>query len=152
MLLTSLTQKTKTCLINGKSNMFCEPQAKTVYLIFSYRSNSKSSQASRCAGMIKKKLFFLYLLYNHIETNQSHLHCTIGITPTRVTSGGAHLRGLAPGLHNLEATSQRWRAVGDTVSDLIGLGKKPRTSQVKSNFYHSATPSCSALNDFYFTS
>ena len=50
------------------------------------------------------------------ESNQkSNLHYTRGITPKRVTSGGAHLRGLAPGLHSSEETSQRWRAVGDTV-------------------------------------
>ena len=47
--------------------------------------------------------------------NKSNLHYTSGITPKRVTSGEAHLRGLAPGLHSSEETSQRWRAVGDTV-------------------------------------
>ena len=41
-----------------------------------------------------------------------NLHYTRGNTPKRVTSGGAHLRGLAPGLHSSE---ERWRAVGDTV-------------------------------------
>ena len=46
---------------------------------------------------------------------KSNLHYTRGITPKRVTSGGAHLRGLAPGLRSSEETSQRWRAVGDTV-------------------------------------
>ena len=30
--------------------------------------------------------------------SKSNLHYTRGITPKRVTSGGAHLRGLAPGL------------------------------------------------------
>ena len=50
------------------------------------------------------------------ESNQkSNLHYTRGITPKRVTSGGTHLRGLAPGRHSSEETSQRWRAVGDTV-------------------------------------
>ena len=50
------------------------------------------------------------------ESNQKlNLHCTRGITPKRVTSGGAHLRGLAPELHSSEETSQRWRAVSDTV-------------------------------------
>ena len=32
----------------------------------------------------------------------------------RVTSGEAHLRGLAPGQHSMEEISQRWRAIGDT--------------------------------------
>ena len=50
------------------------------------------------------------------ESNQkSNLHYTRGITPKRVTSGGAHLCGLAPGLHSSEETSQWWLAVGDTV-------------------------------------
>ena len=38
------------------------------------------------------------------------------ITPKRVTSGRAHLRGAALGPHSSEQTSQRWRAVGDTVT------------------------------------
>ena len=47
--------------------------------------------------------------------SKSNLHYTRRITPKRVTSGGAHLRGLAPGQHSSEETSQRWRVVGDTV-------------------------------------
>ena len=47
---------------------------------------------------------------------KSNLHYTRDITPKRVTSGGAHLRGAALGLHNSEQMSQRWRAVGDTVT------------------------------------
>ena len=51
-------------------------------------------------------------------------HYTRRITPKRVTSCGAHLRGLAPGLHCSEETSQWWRAVGDTGSVI-----EPRTSR-----------------------
>ena len=38
-------------------------------------------------------------------------HFTSSVTPKRVTSGGAHLRGLAvaPALHSFEETSQGWR-------------------------------------------
>ena len=54
-------------------------------------------------------------MFVEIEIKKSNLHYTRGITPKRVTSGGAHLRGLAPGLHSSEGTSQRWRAVGVTV-------------------------------------
>ena len=36
-------------------------------------------------------------------------------TTKLVTSGGAHLRGLAPGQHSSEETSQQWRAAGNTV-------------------------------------
>ena len=44
----------------------------------------------------------------------------------RVTSSGAHLRGLARGQHSSEETSQRWRAVGDTVSNIAGPGIEPK--------------------------
>ena len=37
-----------------------------------------------------------------------NLYHTRGITPKRVTSGGVRLRGLAPGQHSSEDTSQRW--------------------------------------------
>ena len=43
-----------------------------------------------------------------------NLHYTGSITPKRVTSSEAHLRGLATGQHSSEKTSQRWRAVGNT--------------------------------------
>ena len=46
---------------------------------------------------------------------KSNLHYTRRITPKRVTSGGAHLRGLAPGQHSSEEASQLGRVVGDTV-------------------------------------
>ena len=41
--------------------------------------------------------------------------------PKRVTNGGAHLLGSAPGHHGSEETSQRSRAVCHTVSRLTGL-------------------------------
>ena len=51
------------------------------------------------------------------------------ITPKRVTSGGINLRGLAPGQHSSEETSQRWRDAGDTVSNLIGLVIESKTNR-----------------------
>ena len=60
----------------------------------------------------RKFKVFVYVCYENIKTN---LHYSRGIAPKRVTSGGAHLRGLASGQHSSEETSQRWRAVGDTV-------------------------------------
>ena len=54
-----------------------------------------------------------------------NLHYTRAITWKRVTSGGAGPRGLAPKQYNFEETSQRWRAVGDTVSDLADPGIEP---------------------------
>ena len=46
------------------------------------------------------------------KSTQINLHYTRRITPKRVTSSGAHLRGLAPGLYSSEETSQRWQTVG----------------------------------------
>ena len=64
------------------------------------------------------KLYHIFLCTGIQEAQnqiKSNLHYTRRITPKRVTSCGAHLRGLAPGLHSSEETSQRWRVVGDTV-------------------------------------
>ena len=47
---------------------------------------------------------------------KSNFHYTRRITPKRVTSCGAHLRGLVPGQHSSEESSQRWRVVGETVT------------------------------------
>ena len=44
------------------------------------------------------------------------------ITPKPVASSGAHLRNSALGQQNFEEISQRWQAVGDTVSDLDRSG------------------------------
>ena len=47
----------------------------------------------------------------------SNLHYSRGITPKRVTNAtaGVYLHSLAPGKHSFDETSQRWRAVGDSV-------------------------------------
>ena len=71
----------------------------TVCNYTSYQSLQKTSLPKPCSSFEIK----------------SNLHYARGVTPKRVASGGAHLRGLAPGLHSSEKTSQRWRAVGDTV-------------------------------------
>ena len=66
-------------------------------------------------------------------TIKVNLNYTHGITPKRVKSGGAHLRSLAPGQHSSGESSQRWRAVGDTVSNLKVPGFEPQTSRTDSN-------------------
>ena len=50
------------------------------------------------------------------EKIKSNLHHTRDITPKRVTSGGIHLRGSAPGQHSSEDSSQGWRTVDNTAS------------------------------------
>ena len=45
----------------------------------------------------------------HQRISLQYFHYTRDITPKRVTSGGIHLRGLAPGQHSSEETSQRCR-------------------------------------------
>ena len=57
---------------------------------------------------------------------------TRGVSPKRVTSGGGPIRGLAPGLHSPEETSQRWRTVGDKCADWTGPGIEPQTSRTDS--------------------
>ena len=52
-----------------------------------------------------------------LSNQNSNFHYTRGIAPKRVTSGGAHLCGLAPEQSSSEKTSQRWRTVGDALSD-----------------------------------
>ena len=64
-----------------------------------------------------------------LYTKKSNLHHTRGITPKRVTSGGAHLRGIASEQHYSEDTWQRWRVVGDTESNSTCAGIKPQTSR-----------------------
>ena len=53
--------------------------------------------------------------------------------PKHVTSGGIHLRGLAPGQHSSEKISLEWLVIGETLSDLSGLGIEPQTSRTNSD-------------------
>ena len=65
---------------------------------------------------------------------RSNLHYTRDITPKRVTSGGAHLRGLAPGgQHNFAEKPLRCRTVGITASDLTDPGIEFKISRTDSN-------------------
>ena len=50
-----------------------------------------------------------------------------------VASGGVRPRVLALGQHRSEETSQRWRAVDYTVSDLTGLGTEPQIFRIDSD-------------------
>ena len=63
---------------------------------------------------------------------KSNLYYTRRITLKRVTSCGAHLRGLAPGQHSSEEMSQRWRVVGDTVSIFDRPGNRTPDSRTDS--------------------
>ena len=65
------------------------------------------------------------------KLKKSNFHYTRDTTPKRVTSGGDHLRDLACGQHSFEEASQRRRAVGDTVFDLIGQVTEPKTLTTK---------------------
>ena len=53
-----------------------------------------------------------------------------------VASGGVRPRDLALGQHMSEETSQRWRAVGYTVSDLTGLGIEPKIFRIDSDIFN----------------
>ena len=80
----------------------------------------------------------------HKSKKKSNLHCR----PTRfinslqyrrvVASGESQPRGLAPGQHSSEESSQRRRAVGYTVSDLTCLGIEPQTFRIDSDIFNTA--------------
>ena len=77
--------------------------------------------------------FAVFLHYSSVFKIKNLTLCYIrSITPKRVTSGGVHLSGLAPGQHSSEETSQRWRAGDDNVSCLTGQGIKPQTRHTDS--------------------
>ena len=67
---------------------------------------------------------------------KSNLHSTRGITPKRVTSGGAHLRGLAPGQQSCDEKLQPWRAVGETMFGLTGSEIETKTYRIDSNVFN----------------
>ena len=48
-------------------------------------------------------------------------------------SGGARFRGLAPGQHSSEKTSQQWRAADDTVFYFTNLEFEPKTFRTNSD-------------------
>ena len=61
-----------------------------------------------------------------IKNEKPRLLHTRSISSKSATGGEAHIRGLTPGQHSSEETSQRWRAVGNnTVSALTGPGNEP---------------------------
>ena len=67
------------------------------------------------------------------EILKSYPHYTLGVTHKRVTSCGPISAALAPGRHSSEETSQQWRVVGETMSDLIGPGIESQTSHTNSD-------------------
>ena len=71
------------------------------------------------------------LEYHLSKSKKSNLHYTRHVTPKRVTSCWAHLRGLAPGQHSSKEASMvasRWRQC----VDLTGPGIQPQTSRIDS--------------------
>ena len=87
-------------------------------------SPSKSNLVLLVVGLLIKK--------KNLKAHQdikSNLHYARGITPRRVTNGGAHFSSLAPGQNSSQETFQRWRAVGDTASDLTDSKIKPHISR-----------------------
>ena len=84
---------------------------------------------------IKANCVNQHVIYR-ILSNQTFIVFTVlrrSLAPGQVTSGGIHLRGLAPGQHSSEKTSQRWRAVGDTVPNLTDPGIELQIFRTHSN-------------------
>ena len=89
---------------------------------------------SQIIGPLHTKVF-IFQHYFRLQTikSKSNLHYIRGITPKRVTSGGVYLHGSAPaGQHSSEKTLHRYRAVGDTVSELSDPGIEPQTPRTDS--------------------
>ena len=93
--------------------------------------NIASVNYKKCCGIVPHVLIIssqeadpLTRVFFH-KVKKLNLHYTRDITTKRLTSGGSHLRGLAPGQHRAEEISQSWRAAGHPVSDLTGPGIKP---------------------------
>ena len=61
-----------------------------------------------------------------IYIQKSKLRYTRVITPKRITSGEAHLRGFAPRQHSYEETLRWWRVVDVSVSDLTDPEFEPQ--------------------------
>ena len=90
------------------------------------------------------------LYHELITTKKSYLLYICCTTSKRVTSSGAHLRGLALGQRSSKETSPPWRAVGDTVSDFARVflnlqpwravgdspGSEPKASRANSDVFN----------------
>ena len=83
-----------------------------------WQFDSKAKRSLRCAT-------------RYIKIKNQTFHYTRCITPKRVTSWrGSIFASLRPGnTASFEETSQRWRAVGNTESDLTGPRFEPRNSR-----------------------
>ena len=84
------------------------------------------------------KLFFGFIA---VWLSNQNVHYTRGISPKRVTiSCDVRIRGLPSWTTQLKETSQLWRAVGDTVSDLTSPRIEPRISHANSDIFNHYTP------------
>ena len=86
----------------------------------------------------------------HSKTCLETRHPALPVTPKCLTSGGAHLRGLAPGQHSSEkrCSGGESLASGDTVFDLTGQRIEPKISRIDSNVITTELPG--RLNIFKF--
>ena len=65
-----------------------------------------------------------------VACQKNQIFIILAVLRLRVTNGSFfHPRDLAPGQPSSEETSQQWRAVGDTLSDLTGLRIEPYVSR-----------------------
>ena len=66
-----------------------------------------------------------------------------------VASGGIRPRVLALGQHRSKETSQRWRAVGYTESDLTGLGIEPQIFRIDSDICNTTLLPSGLMKNYY---
>ena len=92
---------------------------------------------SESTALIADAAYTLSLLIDILNQNQKrNLQYSRGIAPMCVTRGEAHLLDLETGQHSSEETTQRWRAVGDTVPNMTGPAIKLRTSRTDSHVFN----------------
>ena len=112
----------------------------TGFSLFYYYCKTSLGEDSQPISILMCKKSSILMAFNSIaKSNQTFImryyYADCVITQKRVTSGGAHLRSLAPGQHSSEETSQRWRVIGNTVLDLADQGNKPAITSTDSNVF-----------------
>ena len=93
-------------------------------------SGSFLKYGASAVTMVAHKIFLKNQIFTALVSLNSY--CSV------VASGGARPRGLTSGQRIYKQTSQRWRAVGYSVSDLTGLEIEPQTFRIDSDIFNTA--------------
>ena len=126
------------CIYFSKFMSFSKPTKNFFefqFILQSFNNFVQGGSKSKDAEMFCNQIFSgISTSSNEMQKIKSNLYYTRDTK--RVTRGGIHLGGLAPGQHSSEGTSQRWRAVGDSVSDFTVPRLESHTSRSDSNIFN----------------